>query len=321
MPVLKNSTYKPSFLFKNGHFNTSYRALFHKVDNNFKRKRLELADGDFIDLDFSTVNSDKVVIAIHGLEGSSKSSYILSLTNELNKHHFDIIAVNLRSCSGEQNRLLSSYHSGKTEDLEAVIKYISNQYNYKEIHIVGYSLGGNLALKYMGEGKVSSKIKSTIGVSVPCSLKDSSVQMELLDNRLYLNRFLKTLKEKLLVKLEKFPDSFLTKENILAVKNFKDFDDVYTAPAHGFKDANDYYATSSCNQYLPNITTPTLLITSLDDPFFSTGSYPFEEAEASRHFFMEATKYGGHVGFGTYLNTKKNTWCEYRILSFLTHQQ
>jgi len=102
MPVLKNSTYQPSFLFKNGHFNTSYRALFHKVENSFNRERLELADGDFIDLDKSSVNSKKLVIAIHGLEGSSESSYILSLTEVLNQHHFDVIAMNLRSCSGEQ---------------------------------------------------------------------------------------------------------------------------------------------------------------------------------------------------------------------------
>ncbi len=321
MPILNNSTYQPSFLFKNGHFNTSYRALFHKVDNNFKRERLELADGDFIDLDVSSVNSEKLVIAIHGLEGSSKSSYILSLTEVLNKHHFDVVAINLRSCSGEQNRLLSSYHSGKTEDLEAVIEHISNQYNYNEIHIVGYSLGGNLTLKYMGEGNVSPKIKSAVGVSVPCSLKDSSVQMELLSNWFYLNRFLKTLKKKSFEKLEKFPDSFITKEAILAIKNFKDFDDFYTAPAHGFKDADDYYATSSCKQYLPNITTPTLLITSLDDPFFSADSYPFEEAKTNTSFFLEATKHGGHVGFGSSLNSKQNTWCEHRILEFLTYQK
>lgn len=321
MPVLKNSSYRPSFLFKNGHFNTSYRALFHKVENTFKRERLELTDGDFMDLDFSSVNSNKVVIAIHGLEGSSESSYILSLTEALNKHQFDVIAINLRGCSGEQNRLLSSYHSGKTEDLETVIEHISNQYNYNEIHIVGYSLGGNLTLKYMGEDNVSSKIKSAVGVSVPCSLKDSSIQMNLLSNRLYLNRFLKTLKEKSFDKLEKFPDSFITKKAILAIKNFKDFDDFYTAPAHGFIDADDYYKQSSCKQYLPNITTPTLLITSLDDPFFSTPSYPFQEAKANTSFFLEATRYGGHVGFGSQLNSKQNTWCEYRILEFLTHQK
>ncbi len=321
MPVLNNSTYNPSFLFKNGHFNTVYRTLFNNNNTSFNRKRLELVDGDFIDLDMSSVNSDKLVIAIHGLEGCSSSSYIVSLTKVLNQHGFDIVAMNHRSCSGEPNRLLSSYHSGKTEDLEAVVEHIENAYNYKEIHIVGYSLGGNMTLKYMGEDKVSSNIKSAVGVSVPCSLKDSSIQMNSLGNRLYLNRFLKSLEKKTLEKLERFPDSFLTKEAIKSIKNFKDFDDVYTAPAHGFKDAEDYYKKSSSKQYIPSIKIPTLLITSLDDPFFGTACYPFKEAEATNCFFMEVTSYGGHVGFGSYLNPSQNTWCEYRVLAFLTHQK
>lgn len=320
MPVLKNSTYKPSLLFKNKHFNTIYRILFNNSNTDFNRKRLELKDGDFIDLDISSVNSNKLVIAIHGLEGSSKSSYILSLTNLLNQYDIDVIAMNHRSCSGEPNRLMSSYHSGKTEDLEAVIEFIENEYDYKEIHIVGYSLGGNMTLKYMGEDNVSSKIKSAVGISVPCSLKDSSVQMNLLSNRLYLNRFLKSLKKKSFEKLKRFPNSFLTTESIKSINNFKDFDDAYTAPAHGFKDAEDYYKKSSSKQYIPSIKTPTLLITSLDDPFFGTACYPFKEAEASEFFFMEATTYGGHVGFGTSLNPKQNTWCEHRILAFLKNQ-
>jgi len=321
MPVIRNSTYKPSFLFKNGHFNTVYRTLFNNSNVNFNRKRLELADGDFIDLDISSVNSNKAVIAVHGLEGSSESSYIVSLTNILNQHNFDVIAMNHRSCSGELNRLLSSYHSGKTEDLGAVIEYINNQYDYREIHIVGYSLGGNMTLKYMGEDNVSPKIKSAVGVSVPCSLKDSSVHMNSFGNRLYLNRFLKSLENKILEKLERFPDSFLSEDSIKSIKNFKDFDDIYTAPAHGFRDAEDYYKKSSSKQFILSIKTPTLLITALDDPFFGEASYPFKEAEANNSFFMEVTKYGGHVGFGTNLNSKRNTWCEHRILSFLKHQE
>ncbi len=321
MPIIENTTYNPSWLFKNKHFNTAFRTLFSDQSVSYKRERIELIDGDFIDLDVSTVNSDKVVIAIHGLEGSSKSSYILSLTNVLNHHGYDVVAINLRGCSGEQNRLISSYHSGKTDDLDNVIQHIDNQYNYKEFNVVGYSLGGNLTLKYMGEEKVFSKVKTAVGVSVPCSLKDSSMQMNLLSNRIYLNRFLETLEKKTLEKLEKFPDSFLSKASIKSIKNFKDFDDVYTAPAHGFLDAEDYYKKSSSKSYLPKIKTPTLLITSLDDPFYSNASYPFDEAKSNEYFFMEATKYGGHVGFGNYLNSTLNTWCEYRILSFLTHQK
>ena len=319
MPVIKNSTYRPSFFFKNKHFNTVYRTFFNNHAVNFRRERLELLDGDFIDLDISSVNSDKVVVAIHGLEGSSKSTYIQSLCKVLNQENFDVIAVNLRGCSGESNKLLSSYHSGKTEDLELIIQHVGKQLEYKDINIVGYSLGGNLTLKYLGELRDSSKVTSAVAVSVPCDLKESALQMSKFSNALYLQLFLKSLKKKAFQKLHEYPDSFLTKKSIIAVKNFKDFDDVYTGPAHGFKDAEDYWATSSCKQFIPSIKIPTLLITSLDDPFLGLACYPIKEAEANDYFFMEATKYGGHVGFGTRLNVHQNIWCENRILSFLTH--
>jgi len=319
MPLVEKSTYEPSLLFKNKHFNTVYRTFFHIPGINYKRERLELMDGDFIDIDISSVNSGKVVVAIHGLEGSSQSTYIQSLSKLLNQNNYDVIAVNLRGCSGESNRLLSSYHSGKTEDLDFVIQHLDNQYNYKEINIVGYSLGGNLTLKYLGEMNTTSKIKSAVGISVPCDLKASALEMNTFTNKLYLQMFLKSLRQKGLKKLHEFPSSFLTVDAINSVKNFKDFDDIYTAPAHGFKNAEDYWDKSSCKQYIPSIKIPTLLITSLDDPFFNENCYPIKEAKENNNFFMETPKYGGHVGFSTNLNIKQNIWCESRILSFLNH--
>ena len=319
MPLLTKSTYSPKLLFKNKHFNTIYSAFFNKTAVAFNRKRLELEDGDFMDLDISSVNSDMAVILIHGLEGSTQSSYILSLTALLNRHHYDVFAMNLRGCSGVPNRLLSSYHSGKTEDLDTIVQYIENQYVFKEISIVGFSLGGNMTLKYMGEIGVNSRIKSAIGVSVPCDLKGTTEQMNLITNRLYLNNFLKTLKAKSFGKLQKFPNSFLTQKNIKAIQNFKDFDDIYTAPAHGFKNAEEYWLKSSCKQFIPNIKTPTLLLTALDDPFLTDTCYPVEEAKVNPYFFLEATSYGGHVGFIS--SFKSRLWSEYRILAFLEHQK
>ncbi len=319
MPILTNSTYSTRLLFKNKHFNTAYRVFSSTDTILFNRKRLELADGDFIDLDISSVNSDKAVLLIHGLEGSTQSSYILSLTKVLNKHHYDVIALNLRSCSGEANRLLSSYHSGKTDDLDTAIQYVVNQNKYQEISLVGYSLGGNMALKYAGETGRKTVLKSAIGISVPCDLKGTAAQMNLISNKLYLNRFLKTLKAKSFEKLEKFPDSFLTKDRIEAIQNFKDFDDAYTAPAHGFENAEEYWLKSSCKQFIPNIKIPTLLLTSLDDPFLTDTCYPIKEAKVSPYFFLEATSYGGHVGFIS--SFKSKLWSEYRVLSFLKNQK
>ncbi len=274
-------------------------------------------DGDFLDLDFSTVNSDKVIVVIHGLEGSSNSTYIQSLTKKMNANNYDIIAVNLRSCSGEPNNLLSSYHSGKSEDLVEVIQYIKNNFNYKNINVVGYSLGGNITLKYMGEVGENSIVKSAIAVSVPCSLKGSSIAMTKKGNKLYVKNFLKTLIPKANLKFKKFPNSDLDIEKIRKAINFSDFDNNYTAPTHGFKNADDYYEKSSCTQYLKDIKKPTLLITSLDDPFLNEACFPTKEAKKSKHFHLLTTKYGGHVGFCEHFNMKKNNWLENQILSFI----
>ena len=150
MPIIK-SKFSPSFLLKNGHFSTMYRSIFMKESHNYNRRRITTWDNDFIDLDFSKVNSSKLVVLIHGLEGSSESKYILAAVSELNKAGYDTVSFNLRGCSGEDNLLLPTYHSGKTEDLDFVINYLIENYSYDKIMVVGYSLGGNMTLKYFGE--------------------------------------------------------------------------------------------------------------------------------------------------------------------------
>ncbi len=316
MPHLENSTYAPSLLFKNAHFNTMYRVGFGNSDANFNRERVELTDGDFVDLDFSSVNSKKITVLIHGLEGSSSSTYIVSLAKVLNENGYDTAAINLRGCSGEPNRLICSYHSGRTQDLHEVIQYIRSNHQYDEINIVGFSLGGNLTLKYVGED-ARPYVNSAIAISVPCDLTASSVALNRFSNKLYLLQFLKTLKQKAFQKLEQFPDSFLSKDKILAVKNFRNFDDLYTAPANGFENADDYYLKSSCKQFIPSIKTNALLINALDDPFLTPECFPITEAKNHKTFHLETPKYGGHVGFVSHLNISKLLWCEHRILSFL----
>lgn len=316
MPIIKDSSYTPSFFFKNGHVNTMYRAVFCHPEARYKRKRIELSDGDFIDLDFSTVGSTKLVLLIHGLEGSSTSSYMISMTNELNRNGYDAVSMNLRGCSGEPNRLLGSYHSGKTEDIESVYTYLLEKETYIEHHMVGYSLGGNLTIKYLGESQ-RNHIQSAVAVSTPCDLASTAIKMTAVSNALYLNVFLKTLKEKAQQKAVQFPDSFLSRSYIQKIKTFKELDDRFTAPANGFKNAEDYWQKASCKQFIAGIKTKTLLINALDDPFFTQASYPIEEAKTHPFFYLELPKYGGHVGFMTYFNTRKLPWCEQRILSFI----
>ncbi len=318
MPILE-SDFCPSLPFRNGHFNTIYRPLFTKETHNYERVRIDTWDKDFIDLDFSFVDSNKLVVLIHGLEGSSESKYILSAATEFNKAGIDTVSFNLRGCSGEDNLLLPTYHSGKTEDVEFVISYLLQNYSYQKIMIVGYSLGGNLTLKYLGEyaDTISDTIAGGIAVSVPIDLASSGREMSTLKNKLYMDEFLKTLRLKVLEKAHKFPEYQLDKEKLFKAKIFKDFDELYTAPVFGFSSPEDYWEKASSKPFLPKIKKPALLISSLDDPFLSKECYPYEEAGDSDVFHLETTKYGGHVGFISGFISQDNRWLENRMIQFL----
>ena len=319
MPIIK-STYKPTFLFKNAHLNTIYKTLFYSKKNSYTRKRIYTEDNDFIDLDFSVNNSETLVIAMHGLEGSSNSNYITSVVNYLNLNNIDCLAVNFRGCSGEDNKQPYSYNSGKTDDISLIINYILNNYNYKNIVLLGYSMGGNITLKYMGESsKIPHQIKGAIAISTPCDLEGSSNVLSNWNNAIYLNRFMITLKEKALLKLKKFPDCNINKPAIIKAKTFRDFDNAVTAPLFGYKNASDYWTQCSSKQFLKNINIPTLLINALDDSFLSASCHPFNEAKNHKKLFFEASKYGGHVGFNSSFFGKDTLWSENRILQFINH--
>jgi len=319
MPIIQ-SNYKPSFIFKNAHVNTIYKTLFYSETNSYKRKRIKTKDNDFIDLDFSIKDSETLVIAMHGLEGSSKSKYIISAINYLNLNNIDCIAVNFRGCSGEDNNQPYSYNSGKTDDVSLIINYILDNYNYKNIVLLGYSMGGNITLKYMGETtKIPHQIKAAIAISAPCDLEGSSKVLSNWNNAIYLNRFMVTLKEKALLKLERFPNCQLNKSMISNAKTFNNFDDAVTAPLFGYKNAKDYYTHCSSKQFLKDINIPTLLINALDDSFLSASCHPFQEAENNKKLFFEASKYGGHVGFNSSLFEKNTCWSENRVLQFINY--
>ncbi len=321
MPLLSKD-FKPNLALKTQHFNTIFRYFFNNENTQYKRQRVTLNDGDFIDLDIASVQAKTVIIATHGLEGSSKSNYIQALAREANQKNIDVIALNLRSCSGEPNRKLASYHSGKTADLSEIIAHVIKNYSYEKIYLVGYSLGGNITLKYMGEyaNKMPSCIQGAVGVSVPCNLEGSALILNSsFFRRLYLANFLKTLKEKALDKLARFPNN-MDKERIAQATDFIAFDDAFTAPSNGFKDAKDYWTKCSSKPFLKQIKRNTLLISALDDPFLDQSCYPFEAAKTNPDFYFLATKYGGHVGFSTSFSIAKNNWLEQQILAFIAER-
>ena len=316
MPII-TSIYDPPLLFKNGHISTIYAGIIRTVGGFVqKRERIDLPDGDFLDLDWSLANTPtkKVVILIHGLEGNAQRAYITGSAKAFNANGFDACAINLRTCSGVPNRLYRSYHSGATEDLEAVVDHILELKNYSELYLKGFSLGGNMVLKYLGENRmVPKEIKAAIAVSVPCSLHSSPKELLKTKNLPYAKRFKKHLVEKLREKQQLFPDK-ISDNDIKNVVTLKDFDDVYTSRAHGFKDALDYYEKCSCKQFLPNIQIPSLIVNARNDSFLGPECFPVEEANENPNLYLEMPKYGGHVGF---FGQKNVTYTEKRAIKFL----
>jgi predicted alpha/beta-fold hydrolase len=317
--LLINSDFIPSFPFGNKHFSTIYRTIFTNPKASFTRERVITDDGDFLDIDISSVNSKKVILMIHGLEGSSQSKYILATTAYFTKKNYDVIVLNLRSCSGETNNKYKSYHTGETGDLNFIIKYVINKFNYSEIDLLGFSLGGNVVLKYAGEQKenLNSKIKKVIAISPPCDLKGASEQLGKKSNVIYMKRFLKTLIEKAVIKAKLFPEENLNIEKVKEAKDFSDFDNLFTAPSFGFKDAEDYWAKASCKPFLKDIKVKSFLLIAENDPFLSTSCIPIEIAKNHFYLNVEVTKKGGHIGFIKSFKKRDRLWFEKKLFKYL----
>jgi len=260
-----------------------------------KSDRLELEDGDFLDLNWLRKDRNRVAILSHGLEGSNDDGYIQGMTTVLDRAGWDVLAWNYRGCGKEPNRLPRFYHSGETGDLGRVISHAAAYYSC--ISLIGFSLGGNLILKYLGEAKPHPAITGGAAISAPVDLASSARALDQRPgNRLYLQRFMKTLVAKVESKARRFPGQ-LDASRSRGIRTFEEFDNRYTAPLHGFRDAEDYWKQSSARQYLPGITVPTLLLNALDDPFLTPQCFPYDEANRNPLLFLETPKSGGHLGF------------------------
>ncbi|TRX52406.1 alpha/beta fold hydrolase [Fulvivirga sp. M361] len=310
--------YKPPLFYFHPHLETIVPALFRKIrDFDYTlRERINTPDDDFLDIDMHQSDSKEVVILSHGLEGNSTRPYILGMARAFSKKGYDVMAWNYRGCSEEMNKRLRFYHSGATDDLGLIIDHALNK-GYAKIHLVGFSLGGNLTLKYLGEQgeQFHRKIASAVVFSVPLDLHKSCLQISKRNNFMYAQRFLKNLKNKVKIKALLMPDSL----NTDALKNIKtliDFDDHYTAPLHGFENAIHYYQSCSSIYYLDNIQLPTLIVNAVNDPFLSEECYPKEQLKSHAYVTLETPDYGGHVGF-TNINKNGLYWSEQRALDFV----
>jgi predicted alpha/beta-fold hydrolase len=314
MPIV-TSQFDPHAFLRNGHGQTILPVLLpRRLDIVYERERLELADGDFLDLDWARAGGGRLAILSHGLEGCSGNDYIRGMAESLNAAGWDALAWNFRSCSGELNRLPRFYHSGETGDIAAVIAHAAAF--YKSIALVGFSLGGNVTLKYLGEAPPHPAIVGAVAISVPIDLAASAHALDKhAHTRIYVRRFLKTIVAKVEAKSRLFPGQFDT-TGIRSIRTFLEFDDRFTAPLHGFRDAADYWAQSSARQFIPRIRVPTLLLNAKDDPFLTPECFPFDEAREHPCFFLEAPDSGGHVGFLDFAKGSQ-PWSERRAVEFL----
>ncbi len=315
MPLVESNSYNPPIWLRNSHINTIYPYYFRKKNHlPYKRERFYTPDDDFFDVDWLiSGNKKRLCILLHGLEGSSGSQYIWGNAKTLSNHEFNIAAINFRSCSGEINRQPTMYHSGFTRDLHYFIQTIESKFD--EIFICGFSLGGNVVMKYAGDGvySLSSKIKAVAGVSVPCDLRAGSIKIMEAKNHFYEKKFLVTLLDKVKIKHQLHPD-IIDIRWLNKVKTLWDFDDRFTSSLHGFANAEDYYQKCNSKQFLVQIKKPTLIINAKDDTFLAESSFPYDEAIANDNLFLMTPKYGGHVGFTTF--GVDSYWNETNVLNF-----
>lgn len=319
MPAINDSSYKSPLLFRNGHIQSIYPSLFRKLDASiYTRERIATPDDDFLDLDWSCKGNNKLAIISHGLEGSSQRAYVIGMARALNSAGWEVLAWNFRSCSGEPNRRFKIYHNGDTTDLSTVVRHALNKNNYKEVTLVGFSMGGNITLSYLGKcaDELPAEVAKAITYSVPCHLASSSRELAKAKNKIYMVRFLRMLYKKVKQKEGQFPDRIST-QGYNKIKNFYDFDNKYTAPIHGFRDAEDYWSKCSSIQFISHIKIPTLIVNAANDPFLPEECYPVKEAELNKLVTLETPKSGGHVGFIS-LNNKGRYWSEQRALDFLS---
>ena len=323
---MKDSQYCPPFPLGNGHVQTIYPVLFRKAPFLvYTRERITTPDNDFLDLDWSRLDGStldgstkagqRLAIISHGLEGNTTRNYVRGMVRAVNDGGWDCLAWNYRSCSGEPNRQLRSYHNGATDDLALVIDHAKKKGKYQEIALVGFSLGGNLTLVHLGRDLVDPLVKKAVVFSVPCDLAASARALERPSNAFYMKRFLVMLHQKIKEKMAIMPHA-LDDRGYEKIKTFREFDDRYTAPIHGFKDARDYWEKCSSRKFIPHIKVPCLIINALNDPFLPLECFPVAEANATPNITLKMPKSGGHVGFVSF-NKRDLYWSEQQTISFL----
>ena len=311
------SRFRPAWWLPGGNLQTLFPPLFrNRTPPLLRRERIELEDGDFLDIDWTEARTGPLVLLLHGLEGSIRSHYVVGLLHALSSNGFNAALLYFRGCSGERNRLARSYHSGETGDVHTVLRYLASQRPERPVYVVGVSLGGNVLLKWLGENPAQSLVTKAVAVSVPFELNSAALRLERGFSRLYQAYLLRKLRHATRSKA-RYHTLPLDVSQLRKLRTFREFDDKVTAPLHGFAGVDDYYRKCSSRPFLSRISTPTLILHAEDDPFMTADAIP-TAAELGAGVQLELCRAGGHAGFvsGAW-PWKPNYWLDQRICEFL----
>jgi hypothetical protein len=316
MPVIEHSSFPAApFLQFNGHLQTLYPGIRRRVKGiAYDRERIDTPDSDFLDLDWIRRGHNRLVILTHGLEGDSNRHYIRGTAKIFLENGWDVLAWNCRSCSGEMNRAFRMYHHGDTEDIGTVVRHAAAI--YPTIVMVGYSMGANITMKYLGTSgdNAPAAVRAAAVFSAPCDIREGSDLLDRWDNILYRTKFLRALGSKMKRKAAQYPGK-LDVSRLKDIKRWRDFDEWFSAPVCGFRDAEEFYANASAKNFVAGIRRPTLLVNAQNDPILTPACTPVDIARNHPFFYVEMPENGGHCGFQV-RNGNGVTWAELRALEF-----
>lgn len=309
---LQHADFRPAWWLRGPHAQTLWPVFARRRGSiDLETERLELDDGDFLDLFWSGPRDAPVILYLHGLEGNIRSHYAIPIMRRLNRAGFRVCLMHFRNCGDEPNRLPISYHSGKTDDPQRVLAHIQQAHGAPPFGALGISLGGNVLLKWLGEQADSSPLRCAAAVSVPFSLAACADHLEQGFSRRYRRHLVGRLQASYNRKFRDRPSPLAV--DVDALSTFRQFDDKVTAPLHGFAGVDDYYARCSCAGFLGRVKVPTLIVQSRDDPFMPPSAVPSRQ-DLSDSTLLELSDHGGHVGFvGGWLPGRPSYYLDERL--------
>lgn len=312
-----DNSFKPAWWLPGPHLQTIWPTFKNnKLNLSLRRERIELPDGDFIDIDWAGPEKGPIVLLLHGVAGNIDSPYLKRSLSVCVENGWRAALMYFRGCSGDTNRLPRYYHSGETGDFNYISYFLQKREPNTPIACVGFSLGGNVLLKWLGENQLQFRLKAGVAISVPFELQKAAARINQGISRAYQWYLLREMRNMVKQKCAQMPMPINT-QIIDSLNTFWDYDTHITAPLHGFKNANEYYEKSSSRQYLPFIKTPTLILHAYDDPFIPPEAIP-EENELPTCVQLKVVKQGGHVGFVCGENPwRAKYWFEEQITHYL----